>query len=131
MILELITAAVAIGVAGLTVTVVRLSRQHQSLLEDLKQSREDVSHLQSDLAALCKSSVGAGEHVVKLEHQVNRLLERQTQTEMRTSSERPYSAAIQLVQQGADAEELIEKCGLTRGEADLIAMLHGSVAKAS
>lgn len=131
MIIELLTVGLTIATAGLAYVVFRLGQQQQSIKDELKQSREDLSHLQSDLAALCKSSVGAGDHVVKLEHQVNRLLERQTQTEMRTSSERPYSAAIQLVQQGANAEELVEKCGLTRGEADLISMLHGSVAKAS
>ena len=131
MIIEATIAGLTIAIAGMTLAVVQLSRRHHAVLDELKQTREDVAHLQADLAALCKSSVGAGNHVVKLEHQVNRLLERQTQTEMRTSTDRPYSAAIQLVQQGANAEELIEKCGLTRGEADLIAMLHGSVAKAS
>lgn len=131
MIIEATITGLTLAVAALAVALVRGNRRFTAIAAELRQTREDVAHLQADLAALCKSSVGAGDHVVKLEHQVNRLLERQTQTEMRTSSERPYSAAIQLVQQGADADELIEKCGLTRGEADLIAMLHGSVAKAS
>lgn len=131
MIIEATLTGLTIAVAALAVVLVRMSRRFNAVVEALKESQEDVAHLKADLGALCKSSVGAGDHVVKLEHQVNRLLERQTQTEMRTSNDRPYSAAVQLVQQGANADELIEKCGLTRGEADLIAMLHGSVAKAS
>jgi hypothetical protein len=37
---------------------------------------------------------------------------------------RAYSQAIKLVQKGASVEELMEVCGLARGEAELIAMMH-------
>lgn len=30
-----------------------------------------------------------------------------------------------MVQRGANVTELVSRCGLTRGEAELIAMLHG------
>lgn len=94
-------------------------------------TREDQTSTQrDDFAAMCKASVGAGDHLVRLEQQVRRLTERQDQIEMRTAGDRPYTQAIQMVQHGADVDELIGNCGLTRGEAELIAMLHG-VAKAS
>lgn len=95
-------------------------------------SREDQTLRQrDDFAAMCKASVGAGDHLVRLEQQVRRLTERQDQIEMRTAGDRPYTQAIQMVQHGADVGELIANCGLTRGEAELIAMLHGGIAKAS
>ncbi|MCA1805511.1 MAG: DUF2802 domain-containing protein [Xanthomonadaceae bacterium] len=50
---------------------------------------------------------------------------RQDQWELRSGSERSYQQAIQMVQHGAGAEELVRNCGLTPGEADLIVMLHG------
>lgn len=94
-------------------------------------SREDQNlRHRDDFAALCKASVGAGDHLVRLEQQVCRLIERQDQIEMRTAGDRPYTQAIQMVQRGADVSELVAQCGLTRGEAELIAMLHGGVAKA-
>lgn len=94
-------------------------------------SREDQNlRHRDDFAALCKASVGAGDHLVRLEQQVHRLIERQNQIEMRTAGDRPYTQAIQMVQRGADVSELIAQCGLTRGEAELIAMLHGGIAKA-
>ncbi|MFN2308663.1 MAG: DUF2802 domain-containing protein [Gammaproteobacteria bacterium] len=79
-----------------------------------------------DFDALCKASVGAGDHLVHLEQQVRRLTERQDQIEMRSVGDRPYTQAIQMVQHGAPVAELIAQCGLTRGEAELIAMLHGT-----
>ena len=36
----------------------------------------------------------------------------------------PYSQAIYLAQQGADAEKVSELCGISRGEADLIVALY-------
>lgn len=94
-------------------------------------TREDQTlRHRDDFAALCKASVGAGDHLVRLEQQMRRLTERQDQIEMRSAGDRPYTQAIQMVQSGADVSELITRCGLTRGEAELIAMLHGGMAKA-
>ena len=111
------------------VVVMALAQLYQLLairrLRGRLRAREDQSLRQrNDFAALCKASVGAGDHLVRLEQQVRRLTERQDQTEMHTVGDRPYTQAIQMVQRGADVTELIDRCGLTRGEAELIAMLH-------
>ena len=84
-----------------------------------------IQRLADDLAALCRASAGAGDHLVKLEQQQRRLVERQDQWELRAGSEPSYQQAIQMVRHGAGVEELVRNCGLTRGEADLIVMLHG------
>jgi hypothetical protein len=84
-----------------------------------------IQRLADDLAALCRASAGAGDHLIKLEQQLRRVMDRQDQWELRSGSERSYQQAIQMVQHGADAGELVRNCGLTPGEADLIVMLHG------
>jgi hypothetical protein len=43
-----------------------------------------------------------------------------------SQSDRPYGEAIQLVQRGASASDLVKELGLSRSEADLVVMLHGS-----
>ena len=88
--------------------------------------RQRVQQLEQELGALCSASVGAGEHVVRLEQQVQRMVERQNQLEMRTTTDRPYSQASQLVNRGADIDELVDTCGLTRGEAELLVMMRRS-----
>jgi len=90
--------------------------------------RQRIRQLEQELGALCSASVGAGEHVVKLEQQVQRAVERQNQLEMRAIAERPYSQANQLVEKGANINELVETCGLTRGEAELLVMMRRSPA---
>lgn len=118
------------GILGALVVVLALVQVYQLLvirrMRAKLHSREDLTLRQrDDFAALCKASVGAGDHLVRLEQQVRRLTERQDQIEMRTAGDRPYTQAIQMVQRGAPVSELISQCGLTRGEAELIAMLHG------
>jgi cell division septum initiation protein DivIVA len=85
--------------------------------------RHRIEQLEQELGALCSASLGAGEHVVKLEQQVQRMVERQNQMEMRTTTDRPYSQANQLVNKGADIDELVDSCGLTRGEAELLVLM--------
>lgn len=125
-----------IGILSALVIVLAVGQVYQFVvirrLRAQLRSREDQTLRQrDDFAAMCKASVGAGDHLVRLEQQVRRLTERQDQIEMRTAGDRPYTQAIQMVQHGADVGELVANCGLTRGEAELIAMLHGGIAKAS
>lgn len=98
------------------------------LEETEKGLQQRIQQLEQELGALCSASVGAGEHVVKLEQQVQRITERQNQLELRAASERPYSQASQLVNRGADINELMETCGLTRGEAELLVMMQRGAA---
>ncbi|HEY9199372.1 MAG TPA: DUF2802 domain-containing protein [Gammaproteobacteria bacterium] len=122
--LAALVIVLAVGQIYQLITLRRLRRQ-------LHTGADQTSRHRDDFAALCKASVGAGDHLVRLEQQVRRLTERQDQIEMRSAGDRPYTQAIQMVQSGADVSELISRCGLTRGEAELIAMLHGGMAKAS
>jgi hypothetical protein len=90
--------------------------------------RKRIQQLESELGALCSASVGAGEHVIRLEQQVQRMVERQNQLEMRATTDRPYSRASQLINRGADTDELVDACGLTRGEAELLIMMQRGAA---
>lgn len=107
---------------GQVVSLLQLHRTRQRC-EDLEKWLKKNT---SDLAAFEKAAMGAGERLMRMEQQVRRLVERQDQVEMYSSNSRPYSQAIQLVQRGASVEELISTCGLTRGEAELICVLHGT-----
>lgn len=120
-----ITALLGATVIALAIAQVYQLYAMRRLRQQLHLRDDRSSRQQDDFAALCKASVGAGDHLVRLEQQVRRLTERQDQIELRGGGDRPYTQAIQMVQRGADVSELIASCGLTRGEAELIAMLHG------
>ena len=113
--------------SGLAAACPRARSGEETLLEELQATRQRVQQLEQELGALCSASSGVGDHVVMLEQQVQRIIERQNTLELRSCGDRPYSQASQLVHNGADIEELVGTCGLTRGEAELlVTMQRGS-----
>lgn len=123
--IDSITAILSVLVAVLALAQIYQLLAIRRLRRRLHVREDQTARQHDDFAALCKASVGAGDHLVRLEQQVRRLTERQDQMEMRTGGDRPYTQAIQMVQRGASVADLVSRCGLTRGEAELIAMLHG------
>lgn len=86
--------------------------------------RSYQSRYESDLHAMVVAAVGVGERVHLMERRQRQLDERQEQLDHGDTGAQTYQQAIKRAQGGASAEELIEIYGLTRGEAELIALLH-------
>ncbi len=91
--------------------------------------------LQRDLRALANAAVGVGGRVMELERQQRRrpsLVETkeniQTNSnapvEFYTASNQPYEQAIRMTQTGASVDDIVNVCGLSRSEAELINMMH-------
>lgn len=121
-ILSLLSLILALGaVFALLLFGLRLrdsSRQLQAL-------QAQVHSLTENLNALCSGAVGVDRRVSNLERNGRDLAHRQESMES-TQSERPYGEAIQMVQRGATASVLVQELGLSKSEADLVVMLHGS-----
>ncbi|MCW8905424.1 MAG: DUF2802 domain-containing protein [Sedimenticola sp.] len=91
----------------------------------LKEVEAQVHSLTENLNALCSGAVGVDQRVSHLERTGRDLAHRQESIES-SQPDRPYGEAIQMVQQGATASVLVQELGLSRSEADLVVMLHGS-----
>jgi signal transduction histidine kinase len=95
------------------------------------QRDEVVRALQHDLRSLCNAAVGMGERVNQMERRLRQLAERQEALGLRQDQlnqedpeARTYSQAIKMAHKGAGVDDLVEVCGLSRGEAELVAMMH-------
>lgn len=107
--------------AALVAMLYMLRVQHRRL----HQVHKRIEALSNNLNALCAGAVGVDRRVSGLEH---RSREQQQYLESMKSSqqaERPYGEAIHMVHQGATPHRLVEELGLSRSEAELVAMLHG------
>jgi hypothetical protein len=93
---------------------------------EIRQLNARLDTLVADVGALCSGAAGVDRRVGLLESQGRRLDLRQESLENQRQEERPYGEAIQLVQKGASASGLVDKLGLSRSEAELVAMLHGA-----
>ncbi|MDO9372443.1 MAG: DUF2802 domain-containing protein [Gammaproteobacteria bacterium] len=87
----------------------------------LQAAQAECEALRANMAALTTC-------LAHLEQQVQHLSGRQNQLELRDPVRQTYEPAIRMVRKGADVEELVSTCGLARGEAELIMMLHRNAA---
>ena len=83
-----------------------------------------VNDLQGNFNALCSGSVGVGKRISRLESKTRQQAERQSSLEHREPDLQNYGNAARLANKGADMNELIDHCGLSRGEAELILFLN-------
>ena len=88
------------------------------------QQRQQILSLQRDLKAITAAGVGMGQRVVELERRQRRLAERQETTDPFDAANQPYEQAIRMAQTGAKPKELVDICGLSQSEADLISLMH-------
>ena len=87
------------------------------------------SSLRQDLKGVTLSMAALGERLAKLELQIGQLREsadKQGSGLGRDSDQRSFKIATKLALQGANVDEIVELCGLARGEAELIRMLHAN-----
>lgn len=83
-----------------------------------------MQDLQNDLRAITAAAIGVGERVLELERRQRRLSERQEQLDNYDPANLSYEQAIRMVKNGAAADELVDVCGLSESEAELVTLMH-------
>ena len=73
-----------------------------------------------DLSAVISAALGVGQRVESLEEKVRRQTERIEQRDLSEPLQQSYRQAMLLIDSGADIPTLVERCGVTRGEAELL-----------
>ncbi|MCK4864267.1 MAG: DUF2802 domain-containing protein [Gammaproteobacteria bacterium] len=103
-----------------------------------QQQSLSMQSLQRDLRALANAAVGVGGRVLEIERNqrkrptiVTSQEPPKTQPAMNTapvehysSANQPYEQAIRMAQTGASVEDIVNVCGLSKSEADLVCMMH-------
>jgi len=112
-------------VVVLALALIVIWKKQGDLRHLITEKEHQLQRHHEDLQALYKGAAGLGSHLARLENQINRLSDRQEQLDVRDLSTHNYNLAIDLVHQGADADELVRKCGLLHEEAELLVRLHG------
>ncbi len=117
----LLSAVTVIGLGGLLISAMswsRLRRRNQRLGRRILQ-------LEQEVRALSAGSIGVGQRLAGVAQELQAALERQAELENRDPGQLPYRQAARLVGLGAGIEDLMESCGLSRGEAELLNLLQG------
>ncbi len=117
----LLIAALVLALAALGSSSLVLSRRHRA-----QQLRLEA--VQSDLRALCNAVMSLAQRQGLVEQQLRQVAARQEELGLRQEQNddpdaRSYEQADKLLRKGASAEELVEICGISRGEAELLVMM--------
>jgi hypothetical protein len=118
--LAAIVAAVLAAAAVIAAVLIPYRRSEAAM----KERESQLRGMRADLKALCTGALGLGERIAGIEKQMRGLGERLEQLELREAGNRPYAQAIRLVQDGSGIDDLMATGALTRGEAELLVMLH-------
>jgi len=92
-------------------------------------SEREAPSLHQELKGVSLSLAALSERLVKLEIQIGQLRDQAGHQPLplnREAEQKSFKVATKLALQGASVEEIVELCGLARGEAELICMLHSS-----
>ena len=83
-----------------------------------------IDKLGQKLAEYQQSNIRMGEELLSLREKLGQLENRQQRVEQQDVQGMPYSQASRLVQMGAGTDDLMQACGLSRSEAELMLKLH-------
>jgi phosphoglycerate-specific signal transduction histidine kinase len=118
--------------------VVWLWREYKNLKQDHQQLTKQIKRTHDDLAGLCSAAIAVDSRMAATENRVEYLVDHLSTNQASLSQpdneetfdeldEAPqgYGLAIEKIRQGANLEELVKACALTRDEAVLLMRLHG------
>jgi hypothetical protein len=73
---------------------------------------------------LAETALGVGRKLINLQKELHTLASKLQNDAGQPSEYKAYSQAAKLLQQGETLQAVVEKCHLTRGEAELLASMH-------
>ncbi len=101
--------------------------EHRRLKKRLNILSRYIEQNNKDIAGLCSAAVSVDARLSDSHDQLKQIAEKVTDFEQyEQQSSQPYHNEIQRVREGANAEELMQQCGLSRDEAVLLIRLHGN-----
>lgn len=120
----LLIALIALFLASWATYAMR--QQHKKWQNELALQEKEIAALKSELCNVSIGALGVGQRLKSVE---KRISSPDSPLEGASVSEGggPYRKALKLVENGAPVEVLIDQCGLTRAEAELLCLMHQSL----
>jgi hypothetical protein len=95
----------------------------RTLLAANKQSEQLVDSLSKEIQGISHGSVGVGRKVLLLEKHIEKLESLIDEIQKNDPAKVSYSEAARLVELGAGVDDLMNSCGISRPEAELVSAL--------
>ena len=126
--LTLLTAAGAVLLAALAVGFAFMLKQRFNVQQ--AQYEQRFVDLEKRLKLATSGAAGMGQRILALENKLQQLQQRSDTTDA-SDGAIAYTQAMQLFEQGVDADTIATSCGLSNAEASLMAMIHQHKSRAA
>ncbi|CAG1020926.1 DUF2802 domain-containing protein [Methylomonas sp. LL1] len=140
-----IAGVLALASTLLAIGLIRLWREQKKLIRDVRTLASQLQRGNDDIAGLCSAAVAVDKRLAANESRLSNLLDSisfqpqsssqaryeeavqhdEEQDQDHDHHDQGYQLAIEKIRRGANVEELVKSCGLTRDEAVLLVRLHG------
>lgn len=110
---SLLLIGMALYLFSLKRSVIKTQKRQASLIDALSKEVQGASH----------GSIGVGRKALQLEKKMLKLEERLDEMQNNDPAKVSYSEASRLVELGAGVEDLMNTCGISRPEAELVSAL--------
>lgn len=124
----LLISGLLLGVLIATLVALLLGQRRLALTQREVQAELDgrIAKLGNRLAEYQQSNIRMGEELIALREKLAQLDNKQQRLEQQDMQTMPYNQANRLVSMGASLDDLMQACGLSRSEAELMLKLHGN-----
>jgi len=126
-----IQTALLVLITSLVCLIGRILGSNRKLVRQYKELQEQISSLKNDMANLCSVAVKVDRQRNKIVLRLNNALEHMANLEQCQGSLNTYQAAIQEIKNGADTQNVINACGFSEGEAELLVKIYGDVKRSN
>ena len=114
-----------ISLAVVLLVVFIASRKQQCGLQcQLRQQRLEHDQLQAQFKLFLSGAQGVGDRLHQVEANLSNSKNIATQNNSASNGDVSVRQAIELARKGATVDELVDLCGLSRGEAELMSTIH-------
>lgn len=125
-ILLLLGLLLGVLVAALAAALLGQRRAARQQKEQGARLDDRIDKLTHRLTEYQQGNIRMGEELIALREKLTQLELKQQRLEQHDVKNLPYNQATRLVSMGASLDDLIQSCGLSRSEAELMLKLHGN-----
>ncbi len=95
----------------------------KKLNESQQQHQQDIKKLRHELMVINSAAMGVGQRLISTEKKLKTSMEKQQMLEINGLEFSPYQQAANMADNGAHADELVDRFGLPEAEANLMELL--------
>lgn len=119
----MVWAGLVVCCVAVIMTAVLAFQFSKRLQQHEQRAEQQVKALKQELTVVSKAAIGVGQRLMTVEKKLNISIEKQQQLASSSGDQQPYNYAASLAESGASAEQIMDSCGLSEAEANLLALL--------